>query len=229
MPDPHGDSVGSMMMNHRGNPGVTAIRIAGSEQEKLKMRSYTKNRVPSRLTSEWLAGDEQTTPPGEPSRILIIDDEANCRLGFRVTLEAAGYEVTEAEDGEEALESLRADPADLVILDLQMPLLDGVETLQCLRDEGIEVPVVVITAHGSGPRARQATKLGAIDVLPKPVKPAALRQAVFVAPMGATTLGTSPINSRRTRSERRQFASSRSLQSQGRHGRKVRSRWRRSS
>ncbi len=147
------------------------------------MRTCTNSHGVNRLNLERFAGSQLTTPPSEPSRILIVDDDASSRLGFRVTLESAGYEVTEAEDGEEAMECLRTDPADLALLDLRMPLLDGIETLQSLRDEGIDVPVVVITAHGSVSSTAQAMKLGALDVLPKPLKPSTLRQTVFEALM----------------------------------------------
>jgi DNA-binding response OmpR family regulator len=125
-------------------------------------------------------------------RILIVDDEPSSRLGFRVALEVAGYEVAEAADGAAALEQLRNDPADLALLDLRMPLLDGMGTLRCLRDEGIDVPVVVITAHGSIPLACQAMKLGAVDVLPKPVEPAALRQTIFEALVRRAYTGSEP-------------------------------------
>jgi DNA-binding NtrC family response regulator len=147
------------------------------------VRTYTKDHVTDRLGPKRFTENQQTTQPGEPARILIVDDEASCRLGFRVALEVAGYEVAEAADGEQALDHLRTEPADLALLDLHMPLLDGMEMLQCLRNEGIDVPVVVITAHGSVPRASQAMKLGAVDVLPKPVTPAALRQIAFEALM----------------------------------------------
>ncbi len=133
--------------------------------------------VVSRLRPGWLI--DSHPPAAESSQILIADDEANSRLGFRVTLEAAGYEVTEATDGAAALESLRDDPADLVLLDLRMPGMDGMEVLERLRSEAIAVPVVVVTAHDSVPSAVRAIDLGAIDFLAKPVKPATLRQTVL--------------------------------------------------
>jgi len=112
------------------------------------------------------------------STILIVDDEPNVRLVFRATLESAGYLVVEASDGEEALAALAGARSDLVLLDLQMPRLDGMGTLRRLRDLGAEVPVVIVTAHGSIPDAVEAMRLGAIDFLTKPLKPDALRAAV---------------------------------------------------
>jgi DNA-binding response OmpR family regulator len=109
---------------------------------------------------------------------LIIDDEPNLRLVFRTTLESAGYKVAEAPDGPTGLRQLRRFPADLVLLDLYMPGMGGMDVLEWLRDAGNPVPVVIITAHGSIPDAVSAVKLGAIDFLSKPVTPEALRSVV---------------------------------------------------
>ncbi len=113
-----------------------------------------------------------------PAKILIVDDEPNVRLMFRTALESSGYEVAEAGDGEAALAALRDAPSDLVLLDLRMPLIDGMETLRRLRAEGQTVPVVMVTAHGSVPDAVEAMKLGAVDFIQKPLTPEALREIV---------------------------------------------------
>jgi DNA-binding response OmpR family regulator len=112
------------------------------------------------------------------ARILIVDDEPNVRLGFRTTLETVGYAVAEAEDGQSALDALAQSPASLVLLDLQMPGLGGMEVLRRLRAAGNSVPVVIVTAHGRIPDAVAAMKLGAIDFLSKPLTPNALRGVV---------------------------------------------------
>jgi DNA-binding response OmpR family regulator len=114
----------------------------------------------------------------ESGRILIVDDEPNVRLVFRTALESAGYAVSEVEDGESALDRLEESSADLVLLDLKMPGIGGMETLRRLRDAGNDVPVVIVTAHGSIPDAVQAMKFGAIDFLSKPLRPEALRKIV---------------------------------------------------
>ena len=111
-------------------------------------------------------------------RILIIDDEPNVRLMFRTALESAGHEVVESEGGEQGLRRLRQSPADLVLLDLQMPTMGGMEVLRRLRSDENLVPVVIITAYGSVPDAVEAMKLGAIDFLAKPITPDALRKVV---------------------------------------------------
>jgi DNA-binding response OmpR family regulator len=114
----------------------------------------------------------------ETKRILIVDDEPNVRLVFRTALESNGYRPEAASDGDEALRLLAETSADLILLDLQMPVMGGMAVLQRLRDAGNDVPVVIVTAHGDVPNAVQAMKLGAIDFLMKPLTPEALRQTV---------------------------------------------------
>ena len=114
----------------------------------------------------------------DAQHILIVDDEPNVRLMFRTALETAGYRVTEAEDGAKALMWLENSPFDLILLDLQMPGIGGMEALEALRKQGIDVPVVIVTAHGSIPNAVEAMKLGAIDFEEKPLSPEALRGVV---------------------------------------------------
>jgi DNA-binding NtrC family response regulator len=113
-------------------------------------------------------------------RILIVDDEPNVRLMLETTLASVGYEVTEACDGQAALDRLSdsENNPDLVLLDLLMPRMDGMELLRRLRAKGNVIPVVILTAHGSIPEAVEAMKLGAIDFLTKPTTPDALRRVV---------------------------------------------------
>ena len=110
--------------------------------------------------------------------VLIVDDEPNVRLMLRTALESAGYRVVEAADGLAALAQLQSVPCDVVILDLRMPKLDGMQTLARLRERRDATPVVMLTAHGSIPDAVAAMKLGAIDFLAKPITPRELRAVV---------------------------------------------------
>ncbi|MBV9489797.1 MAG: response regulator [Verrucomicrobia bacterium] len=111
-------------------------------------------------------------------RILIIDDEPNVRLNFRLALEVEGYAVIEAASAAAAREKLLGELFDLAILDLRMPGMDGLELLAQMREEGMATPVIIVTAHGSVPDAVRAMKLGAIDFLEKPLRPAELRRLV---------------------------------------------------
>ncbi len=111
-------------------------------------------------------------------RVLIVDDEPNVRFVFRTALESVGHHVEEAVSGREAIQHVHASPPDIVLLDLRMPDVDGMAVLRQLRAEGNDVPVVVVTAHGSVPDAVAALKLGAIDFLAKPITPQNLRGVV---------------------------------------------------
>ena len=116
----------------------------------------------------------------KPEQILVVDDEANIRMMVRTTLESEGYTVREAANGLAALESLRDAPADLMILDLNMPELDGMAVLQELQSlaPADRPRVVVLTAYGSVPSAVKAIRLGASDFIEKPASPDDLRSIV---------------------------------------------------
>jgi DNA-binding NtrC family response regulator len=111
-------------------------------------------------------------------RILIVDDEPNVRLIYRVTLETEGYAVEESGTAEEALQKMRRSPADLAILDLRMPGADGLTLLAEMRQAQILTPAIIITAFSDVPNAVKAMKLGAIDFLQKPLRPEELRSVV---------------------------------------------------
>jgi DNA-binding response OmpR family regulator len=110
--------------------------------------------------------------------VLIVDDEPSIHLMFRTALESSGYETREAGDGPAALKRLDEVSPDVMLLDLKMPGMDGMETLRRLRDAGHDTAVVIVTAHGSIPDAVTAMKLGAVDFLTKPVTPDLLRRVV---------------------------------------------------
>lgn len=125
-------------------------------------------------------------------QIMIVEDEPNVRLVFRAALASKDYLLSTAEDGESALRWLMQEPADLILLDLQMPGLGGMETLRKLREAGIETPVVIVSAHDSLPNVVQAMRLGAVDFLPKPTTPASLRQVVADVLARAATSSNPP-------------------------------------
>ncbi len=120
------------------------------------------------------------TTTGKPASILVTDDQSNIRLLLRAALETEGYAVTEAADGRAALDAVARDRPDLMILDLNMPVLDGMAVLEQMKAIAAErrPQVVVLTAYGSIPAAVRATRLGAADFLEKPVTPGDLRQCV---------------------------------------------------
>jgi len=101
--------------------------------------------------------------------ILVVDDEKSVRDSLKMVLEFESYDVQFAENGPEALRQLAAAPVDLVLLDVKMAGMDGLEVLQRLREKRIDLPVIMISGHGTIETAVEATKLGAFDFLPKPL------------------------------------------------------------
>jgi DNA-binding NtrC family response regulator len=111
-------------------------------------------------------------------RVLVVDDEAGMRAGLAEVLRRGGFAVEDAATAEDALERLTAGAPDLLVTDLRLPGRSGVELLRELRNRGIGVPVVVITAHGTIEDAVAAMKLGAVDFLAKPFSPGDLLHLV---------------------------------------------------
>jgi two-component system, NtrC family, response regulator AtoC len=103
------------------------------------------------------------------ARVLIVDDDPASRRLLEVRLRPLECDVATAGNGEQALTAIRKDLPDLVLLDLQMPRMGGMEVLRALRQEGVDVPTIVITAHGSIESAVEAMKEGAHDFITKPI------------------------------------------------------------
>ena len=114
----------------------------------------------------------------EQEKILIVDDEPDTILILQDRLEMDGYKVVTATDGCNALELIDQDLPDLVLLDIQMPRLDGIETLTHLHEKYPGILVLMLTAHGTIQRAVEATKQGAYDFLGKPFQPEHITQKV---------------------------------------------------
>src|SRR5689334_15972269 len=103
--------------------------------------------------------------------ILIIDDEATLRKTLARILQQAGFEVTTAENGEQALAFLKSTSFDLVYMDLRMPGLPGLETLKIIHETYPNLPVILFTAQPDINSAVEALRNGATDYLLKPLKP----------------------------------------------------------
>jgi PAS domain S-box-containing protein len=101
-------------------------------------------------------------------KILIVDDEADIAFILKLQLEDAGYRPVRARDGLDALERMEKEPFDLVLLDIKMPRMDGLQTLDRLCRDYRETAVVMMTAHGSEDIAVEAMKRGALDYIAKP-------------------------------------------------------------
>jgi len=110
--------------------------------------------------------------------LLIADDEPNIRKTLARVLSLEGYHLLQAGNGREALECLRQNAVDLVLLDVLMPELDGLQALGALREEQPDVPVIMMSGHATIESAVQATRLGALDFLEKPLSTDKLLLAV---------------------------------------------------
>src|SRR5215207_7760659 len=101
-------------------------------------------------------------------RLLLIEDDAALRLGLARQLEADGYRVDQAADGEEGLFQAREYPVDLAIVDLGLPKLNGIAVVQRLRADGRTLPILILTARGSWQDKVVGLEAGADDYLVKP-------------------------------------------------------------
>ncbi len=109
-----------------------------------------------------------------PARILIIDDEELIQEILANHLEGRGFRVTQASDGQAGLDQIRRDPPDLVLCDLRMPGLDGLQVLSSVSREFPELPILVVSGLGGISDAIQALKLGAWDYVTKPIEDMAI-------------------------------------------------------
>jgi len=102
-------------------------------------------------------------------QILVVDDEERIRQTLNGILKDEGYEVSEAKDGVQALKQIESDPPDLVLLDIWMPGMDGMEVLERIKGQTANLPVIMISGHANIELAVKATKLGAYDFVEKPL------------------------------------------------------------
>jgi len=110
--------------------------------------------------------------------VLVVDDEKNIRLTFSETMTQMGFDTRTASNGEEALTKMKGAEFALVLLDLRMPGMDGIEVLRRIREMYPKVRVIMITAHGTVESAVEAMKLGAVDFIQKPCTPDEIRELV---------------------------------------------------
>ncbi|GAB4206515.1 MAG: hypothetical protein Fur006_63650 [Coleofasciculaceae cyanobacterium] len=112
------------------------------------------------------------------SRILIVDDEKNLRFTMTMCLEPLGYEIGTADNGEDALRQLDNQEFDLILLDIRLPGMDGLDVLRRVVKQHPDIPIVMVSAHGTVESAVEAMKLGAVDFIQKPFTPQELRTIV---------------------------------------------------
>src|SRR4051812_21867313 len=104
-----------------------------------------------------------------PFRVLVIDDETAIREAIRMTLEYEGYRVDEARSGQDGVDKATKVAYDAILLDIKMPVLDGIEVLDNLKELKIATPIVMVSGHADISTAVECTKRGAFDFLEKPL------------------------------------------------------------
>ena len=120
------------------------------------------------------ASSANSTASNEPARVLVADDDRAIRESLERVLSLEGYRVATVADGAAALESARSVPADLMVLDLMMPSVDGLTVCRVLRSEGDRTPILMLTARTETSDRVAGLDAGADDYLPKPFDPAEL-------------------------------------------------------
>ncbi|MGY8762371.1 MAG: sigma-54-dependent transcriptional regulator, partial [Nitrospinaceae bacterium] len=111
-------------------------------------------------------------------RILIVDDEINILSSLKEILTDEGYVVSIADDGLDALDKIQTDPPDVLLLDIWLPGMDGIEVLKTVKTYHPEIEVLIMSGHGTIDTAVKATKLGAFDFIEKPFSIDHLTQSV---------------------------------------------------
>lgn len=109
--------------------------------------------------------------PGKRNRILIAEDFEDNRIALKLMLKLAGFEALEACDGEQALEIVQRDRPDLVLMDISLPLIDGLQATRALRAETDfrRLPIIIISAYDSEETRIEAQAAGGTDYLTKPI------------------------------------------------------------
>ena len=101
-------------------------------------------------------------------KILLVDDEERFRTNLRKMLAAQGFDITALASGPEALDELGRHPYDVILLDVRMPVMDGMETLAAIKKDHPDTEVIILTGHASVDAAAEIIRLGAAEFLLKP-------------------------------------------------------------
>lgn len=111
-------------------------------------------------------------------KVMVVEDEGDVRNLYSVILRASGYEVVEAIDGQDALEKFQQSPCDMVVTDMNMPRMSGLELIKALRVNYPKVHIILITGYGTSEIEKRAFELGSNEYIPKPFEIADLQGRV---------------------------------------------------
>lgn len=115
------------------------------------------------------------------NRVMVVDDEEGVRLSWNRFLSDRGFDVVTVADGDTAVSRLKDEPVDVVISDLRMPGLDGLQLLEWVHQRTPDTPFILLTGYGNEEVERQARQLGVYEYLNKPISPEALSAVVTTA------------------------------------------------
>src|ERR1039458_4047380 len=117
---------------------------------------------------DWTSQEENTVEPTRSQRILVVDDEPSIVDAVATSLRYEGFDVSEAVNGRQALSCVQESPPDLIVLDVMLPDLDGLEVTRRLRTDGVSVPILFLTARDAVEDRVAGLTLGADDYVTKP-------------------------------------------------------------
>lgn len=183
LPDGDGYSVLDQLAGDTTTRGIPVLMVSVLPDEGMARAHGAVGHLSKPVDEPGLVAQVGAVLGGRPQgRILVVDDDPDVRRLVGSILQRAGYEVTEAADGEEAVQQVRERGADVVVMDIVMPRLDGVEALRRLRDDPATAttPVILMSASAgaAGASREEARALGANAVLSKPLTPGQLRDLV---------------------------------------------------
>jgi DNA-binding NtrC family response regulator len=112
-------------------------------------------------------------------KVLVVDDAKNIRILLTTCLEIEGYQVDTANSGNQALELINSNQFNLIFLDIKLPEFSGTEVLRKIREQGIDTPVIIMTAFATVKNAVECTKLGAVAYLQKPFTAEKIRNTLI--------------------------------------------------
>jgi CheY-like chemotaxis protein len=168
-------------------PAMEIVFMSGYSELAITGRlELTGSYLPKPFSPEALATKVRSVlgSPRSAGTIMIVDDEPGIRHLLRKLLTGVGYRVLEAGNGREALQQVETSEVDLVIMDLAMPELEGIETIQALRRVLPQLKIIAISGQFAGPMLRVAEHLGAQASLAKPIQPDELLDTVALMMVG---------------------------------------------
>jgi len=123
-------------------------------------------------------------PETKNTHLLIVDDDDAMRSALRRSLLKMGYNISCAVNGKDALVKMKQKPVDLVLMDFRMPMMDGIEALKNLREQGYKTPVIIMTAFGDVQIYLKSKELGIAEFITKPIRMGKLQEIIRTVLLG---------------------------------------------